>query len=203
MLDTKLVQRIHRPIIKSGNSCAFEQHRPRVGAGDFVKWALRLDHRPKVGDFIDWLEWTRRNGYQLVGFIPDEGETNIAQILSARIHADRDADLQLGLFTNVAPGETITEATITEPTGTGYARIALVDATWNVSGNPATMDYPQQTFTAGAGGWTGSVQGYFINTNSAGGTKRIHYIEVDGNGPYTFNENDTYKVTPNISWDNA
>ena len=48
----------------------------------------------------------------------------------------------------------------------------------------------------GAGGWTGSIQGYFIATKAAGGTKRIVHIEVDANGPYTIAENDTYKVTP-------
>jgi hypothetical protein len=133
----------------------------------------------------------------MAGFTPDEGETLIAQAIHQRIHADRDADLELGLFTNVAPGETITEATITEPTGTGYARITLTDASWSVVGDLAS--YAQQTFTGGVGGWTGSIQGYFIATKSAGGTKRLLYVEVDGNGPYTINENDTYKITPNIT----
>ncbi len=32
------------------------------------------------------------------GFNPDEGESNQAQVLFQRIHIDRDADLQLGLF---------------------------------------------------------------------------------------------------------
>ena len=133
----------------------------------------------------------------MAGFTPDEGETLIAQLIHQRIHADRDADLELGLFTNVAPGEAIAEAAITEPVGTGYARITLTDASWSVVGD--TASYAEQTFTGGAGGWTGSVQGYFIATKSAGGTKRLLYVEVDGNGPYTINENDTYKITPNIS----
>ncbi|MDH3790399.1 MAG: hypothetical protein OEU09_21085 [Rhodospirillales bacterium] len=133
----------------------------------------------------------------MAGFTPDEGETLIAQVIHRRIHADRDADLELGLFTNVAPGEAIAHAAITEPTGTGYARITLADASWSVVGD--TASYAQQTFTGGAGGWTGAVQGYFIATKSAGGTKRLLYVEVDGNGPYTINENDTYKITPNIA----
>ena len=133
----------------------------------------------------------------MAGFTPDEGEALIAQVIHQRIHADRDADLELGLFTNVAPGETLTHAAVTEPTGTGYARITLADASWSVVGD--TASYAQQTFTGGAGGWTGAVQGYFIATKSAGGTKRLLYVEVDGNGPYTINENDTYKITPNIA----
>lgn len=133
----------------------------------------------------------------MAGFTPDEGEQLIAQVIHLRTHADRDADLELGLFTNVSPAETITEATITEPTGTGYARITLTDGSWSVVAGVAS--YAQQTFTGGAGGWTGSVQGYFIATKSAGGTQRLLYVEVDGNGPYTINENDTYKITPNIT----
>lgn len=124
------------------------------------------------------------------GFTPDEGENLLGNYVYKAITTDRTADMQLGLFTNVAPGETITEATITEPTGTGYALKVLTDATWTVTADTTT--YPQQTFTGGAGGWTGSIQGYFINTNGA--VKRLLHIEVDGNGPYTINENDTYDI---------
>lgn len=133
----------------------------------------------------------------MAGFLPDEGEELLAEIMAARVLTDRDADLELGLFTNVAPGETIDEASITEPTGTGYARITLTDGSWTGSGSGRS--YPQQTFTAGAGGWTGSIQGYFIATKASGGTQRLIAIEVDGNGPYTLNENDTYKITPTLT----
>lgn len=139
------------------------------------------------------------------GFRPDEGEILSGQMLlknkwvsTFQVNADRIADLELLLFTNVAPGETITLASITEPTGTGYTRITLTDATWTEA-DPFT--YPQQTFTAGSGGWTGSVQGYAIASKLGGtGTARLLAIEVDGNGPYTFVEFDTYKITPQISF---
>jgi hypothetical protein len=132
----------------------------------------------------------------MAGYVPDEGETLIANIIHKRTHADRDADLELGLFTNASPGETITHGAITEPTGTGYARITLTDASWSVTGD--TASYAQQTFTGGAGGWSGSIRGYFICTKSSGGTKRLLYVEVDAGGPYTINSGDTYKITPNI-----
>src|SRR3990167_8539219 len=106
----------------------------------------------------------------MAGFTPDEGETLIGQVIHQRTHADRPADLELGLFTNVAPGETITQATITEPTGTGYARINLTDASWSVVTGVAS--YAQQTFTGGAGGWAGAIQGHFICAKAAGGPKR-------------------------------
>jgi len=134
----------------------------------------------------------------MAGFVPNEGEALIADMICKRVLTDRDANLELGLFTNVAPDETITEATITEPSGTGYARIDLTDASW--TGAADSRAYAQQTFTGGAGGWSGSIQGYFIATKAGGGTQRLVGIEVDGNGPYTINENDTYKITPNVSF---
>lgn len=162
---------------------------PAVGAGE-IAIPKALDLNAHLKELAKWLK-------MYVGFTPDEAETLIGQVIFQRTHTDRDATLELGLFTNVAPGETITEATITEPTGTGYARISLTDASWSVTGGVAS--YAQQTFTGGVGGWTGSIQGYFIASVSSGGTQRLIVIEVDGNGPYTINENDTYKITPNIT----
>jgi len=134
----------------------------------------------------------------MAGFVPNEGEALIADMVCKRVLTDRDANLELGLFTNAAPDETITEATLTEPSGTGYARIDLTDASW--TGSADSRAYAQQTFTGGAGGWSGSIQGYFIASKAGGGTQRILFIEVDGNGPYTIAENDTYKITPNVTF---
>lgn len=131
------------------------------------------------------------------GFRPDEGDSASLEILLKRNLVDRDADLELGLFTNVAPGPTIAHAAITEPTGGGYARINLTDASWTGSGG--SRAYAEQTFEAIGGPMTGSIQGYFIATKAAGGTKRLLAIEVDPAGPYTLSEGDRYKITPNIS----
>lgn len=129
----------------------------------------------------------------MAGFRPDEGDALARDILLKRLLTDRDADLELGLFTNVSPGQSIAHSALTEPTGGGYARKTLTDATWSAA-NPSV--YPEQTFTATGGAMTGSIQGYFIATKSAGGTQRILAIEVDPDGPITLNENDTYKITP-------
>jgi len=131
----------------------------------------------------------------MAGFTPNEGEQLFANIIFRNTDVDRGTDSELVLFTNVTPTETITAATLTEPTGTDYARINLTDASWSVTGD--TASYALQTFTAGVGGWTGNVQGYAIV--SKGTTPRIMVIEVDSAGPYVFNENDTYAVTPNIT----
>lgn len=111
------------------------------------------------------------------GITPDEGENLVARIIYRRDLGDRDANLLLGAFTNVTIGESITLASITEPTGTNYARKTLTDANWTVTGDTGT--FPQQVFTAGAGGWTPEVQGYFIATQSASGTPRLLHIELD------------------------
>lgn len=131
----------------------------------------------------------------MAGILPNEGETLVANLVFKNADVDRGTNMELLLFTNSTIDETITEATLTEPTGTGYARISLTDGSWSVTGD--TASYAQQTFTAGAGGWTGSIYGYAIVTT--GTTPRIVAIEVDTNGPYTLNENDTYKITPNIT----
>ena len=133
----------------------------------------------------------------MAGFTPNEGETLCNNLLYKNADVDRGTNLQLVLFTNAAPGETITAATLTQPTGTGYAPISLVDGTWNVTNDVAS--YAQQTFTGGVGGWTGAIQGYAILTT--GTTPRILDIEVDSvNAPLTINENDTYKITPSITF---
>lgn len=148
-----------------------------------------LDIKDHLKEMAKWLK-------MYAGFTPDEGETLNGEVMYQRTHVDRAATLELGLFTNVSPTETITEATITEPTGTGYARIVLADASWSVTGGVAS--YAQQTFTGGAGGWAGSIQGYFIA--SVGVVQRLLVVEIDASGPYTISENDTYKITPQITY---
>jgi len=132
----------------------------------------------------------------MAGILPNEGEAMVADQVVKNITTDRGTNLELLLYTNVGAGsdEGITAATLTEPTGTGYARILLTDGNW--TGAADTRSYPQQTFTGGAGGWAGSVQGYAVVTT--GTTPRILGIETDPNGPYTIGDADTYKVTPNI-----
>lgn len=132
----------------------------------------------------------------MAGFTPDEGEKLIADVICKHDLTDRIADLELGLFTNASVSETTTHATLTEPTGTGYARKTLTDANW--TGAADARAYALQTFTGGVGGWTGTVKGYFICTKGA--TKRLLFIEVDPSGPYTINQDDTYDVTPNVTF---
>ncbi len=130
------------------------------------------------------------------GGTADEGAKVIADLLYVGSNADRGSSLQLGLFTNtgnLAALKALALTAITEPSGTGYARITLANASWSRS--VGSSSYALQTFTAGAGGWTGQVYGYFIATT--GTTPRLLHIEIDPAGPYTMNNGDHYDVTPN------
>jgi len=135
----------------------------------------------------------------MAGFTPDEGELLIANMVQSGGDVNRGTALELGLMTNVGPVESIVLADITEPTGGGYARIPLVDATWTnaTAGGITTSVYPQQTFTVSGTNYTGAVTGYFVATT--GTAPKLLYVEVDGNGPYTLNINDTYKISLNIT----
>lgn len=129
---------------------------------------------------------------------PDEGLLLAIQVLVGRTHADRDATLELGLYTNTSGITTSTVlGDLTEPTGGGYARITLVDANWVTSSLPAT--YAQQTFTVAGTNYNAAPQGYFIASVSAGGTARIVARgDLDEVPPAAPEVGDVIKVTPRI-----
>ncbi len=123
----------------------------------------------------------------------------MADLVFKGSNADRGSTLELGLFTNsvnLAALKALPLTSITEPTGGGYARKALTDASWvNTAG---VVTYPLQTFTVASGGYTGQVYGYFIATT--GTTPRLLTIEVDPAGPYTLNAGDPYNIYLTANW---
>ncbi len=124
--------------------------------------------------------------------IPDEGETLILNLLLKRTLTDRDANLEVLLYTNSSLTlETATEAALTEPSGGGYARKALTDASWTVSGDEGT--YAAQDFTPSGAAWAG-VYGAAVVTNAAGGTKRILGIAAYASAPITVADGETFRV---------
>lgn len=129
------------------------------------------------------------------GIVPNEGEDQILDFYLNKTATDRGTNHELGLFTNTSIAETITEATITEPTGGSYARKTLADGSWS-QGVQGRWDYAVQQF-APDGAYSASVYGYFIATT--GTTPRCVVAEVDAAGPYDFVADDTYDVTPRIT----
>ena len=124
--------------------------------------------------------------------IPDESETLILNVLLKRTLTDRDADLEVLLYTNSGLNlETATEAALTEPSTGGYARKTLTDASWSVSGDEAT--FAAQDFTPSGGVFTG-VEGAAVVTKSAGGTQRILGIAAYNAAPVTVADGETFRV---------
>lgn len=128
----------------------------------------------------------------MAGFLPNEGENLVLNAIFKKVTTDLGTDMELGLFTNASVSETTSATDLTEPTGGGYARKTLTDASWSITAD--TASYAQQTFTATGSAYTGTVKGYFILTT--GTTPRIIAIEVDSLAPYTINDGDSYAVTP-------
>lgn len=130
------------------------------------------------------------------GNIPAQGENLIANLILSNADANRGSSLQLGLFTNSSMSNATTLAAITEPTGGGYARKTLVDATWVVTGSGGS--YPLQAFQAIGSAFAGAIYGYFIATT--GSSPKLLAYEVDPGGAFSMVQNDIYNVTPSISF---
>lgn len=125
----------------------------------------------------------------------DEGETNVGNIYLK--NQAQNTNLYLGLYTNTTePGETAALASLTEPVGNGYARIALAPADWTESPQ-GTFANLQKTFTASGGNW-GNVYGCFIATSSDG-TGKLVGVEHFTDGPYNVSDGSQVKVTPKIT----
>ena len=136
----------------------------------------------------------------MAGILTAAGKHLIAEMIFNLDTTDREATMKMGLFTNSSGLSAASVlGDITVPTGTGYAAATLADADWTVTLGVAT--HVKKTFTAGAGGWTGAIYGYYIYSVAAGGTPRLMFYEIDTNqlAPYTLVENDSYEVTSTVT----
>lgn len=137
---------------------------------------------------------------KIMGIVPKNG-TNVAS-------------LYIGLFTSqtasTCPARTATggasPAGWTEAAGTSYARQAIAAASWGAAatnGNGRKITAGQVTFpTVGAGGW-GTVNGFFIATNSASGAgdTTIFFANFDDTTARVLSASDVIKVTPSMQFD--
>jgi hypothetical protein len=105
----------------------------------------------------------------------DEGENRVLNILLGAQAPDNV--LYLGLLTNITePGETATLASLTEPSGFGYAREPLNRGEWTIVADLAT--YEEQVMLASGGDW-GDIYGYFIATSSDASGKLLAVVYFD------------------------
>ena len=102
-----------------------------------------------------------------IGIILNAGKNHIRDTL---LKAKTQQNLFLGLMAETTlPGAgSDLGLGITEITGTGYARIEIVNNTdWTLNGD-GVVDMSTKQFVVGAGGWNG-VGGYFIASALTGG----------------------------------
>jgi hypothetical protein len=129
----------------------------------------------------------------MAGFLPDEGDSMFQDLVWNQSNADRGSDSELILITNASLTAGTTAASLTQPSGTGYAVKPLTDASWATNGS--IRSYALQTFTVGAGGWTPDVTGYAVI--STGTTPRIMAVELFPGQPLDSTQEGTvFNVTP-------
>lgn len=134
-------------------------------------------------------------GYVYYSLVPpiwtDEGETNVINVYLK--NQAQNANLYLGLFKNLGqPTELWTLASLIEPVGLGYARIALAPADWTESPQSAAVQ-PTKVFTASGGDW-GYITGYFIATVQTGTAGKLLQVVHFGDGPYEIKNGNTLAV---------
>ena len=128
----------------------------------------------------------------------DQGRADALNVYFKAASRSGSGNLYLGLYTNTsepAAGATLASGLTELPVTNGYARIALADADWTISGDLATN--LQKTFTASGGDW-GDVYGYFICDVASGTSGNLLYVEQFGDGPYNVLDTQTVKVTPAV-----
>lgn len=122
---------------------------------------------------------------------PNESDTFLLDYILERNFTDRDADFELGLFTNATVTETTTLEQLTEPSGGSYARKTISDTGW-IAGNPRT--YAAQDFIPTGGDYSAPIYGYFLATKSAGGTQRLFMLVVRDT-PITLTDGELYRIS--------
>lgn len=114
--------------------------------------------------------------------------------------------LYIGLFTSqtatTVPDRSATGGSgWTEATGTGYARQSIASSDWGTQateGDGRKTTANQVTFpAAGSGGW-GTVNGFFIATESTGGSI-IYFANFDDETAVTINAGDIIRITPSMT----
>jgi len=132
----------------------------------------------------------------VAGITPNEGQSYIAEA----VYKNQFLDKKIGLFTNTGSlSVTSTWASITQPSGGGYAEKDLVAGTYTVAAGGVTT-YPLQTWTAVSTTMTPAIYGYYIRTVEA--TPRIVHFEFN-DSPRTVADGDSYKVNLDTDTENG
>jgi len=127
----------------------------------------------------------------------DEGENWLLDVAFKQATSP-PSNVYVGLYTNsTEPAEDAALTGITEPSGYGYARIAIAcGADWTLSNNEITAS--QKTFSCSGGDW-GNVYGYFLTTVSTGTAGKLLGVEHFSDGPYNVLDGGSVKVTAKLT----
>lgn len=127
----------------------------------------------------------------------DEAENWLLDVAFKQVTSP-PSNVYLGLYTNSSePNEDATLTSITEPSGYGYARIAIAcGADWTLSGSEVTA--AQKTFSCSGGNW-GNIYGYFICTVSSGTAGKLLAVEQFSDGPYNVQDGGSVKITAKLT----
>ena len=126
----------------------------------------------------------------MAGFTVDEGLSYISNLVHK---GTTQEDLTIGLFVDATGVLTQTSVwtDVNEPAGSGYAEIALVQATFVVDAF-GTTTYPQQSWTAAADWSPGGVFGYYVRNNN--GTPVLLYVQYRDDGIFNMTNGKVYTV---------
>jgi hypothetical protein len=124
----------------------------------------------------------------MAGFSPDEGLNYLGNVI---YKGGTQEDLTLGLFTDSDLDTSSVWADVTEPSGTGYAEISLVQGTFTVSA-AGVVTYPQQIWTASDDWSPGDIYGYYVRNNNA--TPKLLHVQYRDDGVFTMSTGRLYTV---------
>lgn len=128
----------------------------------------------------------------------NEANTAIVKFLTSQDNTDIGTSQQLMLFTNATVDKYTTYASLTEPTGGGYARITIAQNRWTVSGNYAYYDTTQNFIPVGTA-YTGVVRGYALVTT--GTNPKILVLETNTSLPTIMLPGYTYAINLVVKMD--
>ena len=125
----------------------------------------------------------------------DEGETNVGNIYLK--NQAQNAALYLGLYKDTTePAETAILVGLTEPSGYGYARMALSPGDW-AEGPQGTFVQPEKIFMPSGGAW-GNVYGYFVCTVATGTAGKLLGVEHFST-PYNVQAGYALRISPEVA----
>jgi hypothetical protein len=123
--------------------------------------------------------------------VVNHGEQDMLTLICA-------AGYTLKLFTsNTTLVDTLTAASLTEATFTGYSAKPLTGGSWSIAaGDPSTASYAQQSFVSTADQTAQTIYGYYLVATTSG---RLQWAERFASPIVVQYNNDSIRITPRLT----